>query len=226
MFSLTRFQVSSHFPQVCPGGHPHNRIRLHETLHHVTLSRQPVVLQCLFSLFVWSFKRVGDRSSCLCFEIVSHRYLTDWPRWPRGTIRFLARYAVGNVRVVFLFCFVFRFTSAPALLPRVDQRGISLCLSHRNGLISLQLDFQLLRFSSTSYRILMASGITYVCVLQCVYRYRLYDQKYTDVLNREINQTTYRSRYSSSTSHSFIALDVIMLLLLIFGQNHLKEERK
>lgn len=36
VFSLkSSFQVSSHFPQVRPGCYPHNRVRLHETLHHV-----------------------------------------------------------------------------------------------------------------------------------------------------------------------------------------------
>lgn len=69
VFFNQNFQVSSDFPQVRPGSHPHNRIRLHKTLHHVALSVFPLLLQCL--CFLSFFKMGNDRLSCLCVEILS-----------------------------------------------------------------------------------------------------------------------------------------------------------
>lgn len=149
MFSLTSFQVSSDFPQVCPGRHPHNRIRLHETLHHVTLSLFPVVLQCLLSLFVCFLSVSRQAVVSLRWDYLSPGdWLTAMVSWHnplscRTRSEECRRRAAESLSALI---------SAPALFPRVDPHGISLCFSHRNrhSFILLQLDFQLLRFSSTS----------------------------------------------------------------------------
>lgn len=63
VFFNQNFQVSSDFPQVRPGSHPHNRIRLHETLHHVALSVFPLLSQCLCFLFSFLFFKLTKTGS-------------------------------------------------------------------------------------------------------------------------------------------------------------------
>lgn len=106
MFSLTWVQVSFDFPQVCPGGHPHNRIRLHETLHHVTLSPFPLILKCLFSFpFFLSVSRQAVVSL-----LRDHRSsVTDSMWWSRGTTRFLAGHTTRNVQGVEPKAFLLHF---------------------------------------------------------------------------------------------------------------------
>lgn len=73
VFFNQNFQVSSDFPQVRPGSHPHNRIRLHETLHHVALSVFPLLLQCLsflFSFLFFKWAKTGSPASVWKFYLV------------------------------------------------------------------------------------------------------------------------------------------------------------
>lgn len=65
VFFDQNFQVSSDFSQVRPGSHPHNRIWLHKTLHHVALSVFPLLLQCLCILFSFLFFLNGQRQALL-----------------------------------------------------------------------------------------------------------------------------------------------------------------